>query len=294
MCQHAEEHFCPEKVFNISGSELRLSGDASAPFSGARGGKFVFPAPFQTRLLYLLEGISEADGTHGVCFSGMSSRLTTHAPAAAIAEMSSPLDGVDFGPFEHRGLSSKGFLAAARTAACTDSHRQHVCGLVHKSPRQHTLQGSVQSGNKSPDMCRLLIPLHQRSAHTRSPEPLGGHAFEEGHAPRVGSDDLEPLWKSGGGSVRHERECALPAVLLPVSLPAGRGRADIALASSQAVCVSSDQDIDTGVMQDQGGAGFCDNDRPELAEPALVPRPDRTAGGTAMAEPHQEGSAIPG
>ncbi|XP_016084417.1 uncharacterized protein [Sinocyclocheilus grahami] len=82
------------------------------------------------------------------------------------------------------------------------------------------------------------------SAHPRSPEPRGRNAFEEGDssrrveaASRVGSDDLDPLRKSGGGSVRHERECALPAVLLPVSLPAGRGRSDIALVSSQAISV---------------------------------------------------------
>ncbi len=63
-----------------------------------------------------------------------------------------------------------------------------------------------------------------------------------------------------------------------------------ALASSQAVCVSSDLDIATGVMQDQGGASFSDTHHPE---PALVPRPDRTAGCTALADPHQEGFSIP-
>ncbi len=70
-------------------------------------------------------------------------------------------------------LSSKGFSAAAETAACTDLHRQHVCVFVHKSLR------------------RVEI------------------------APRVGSDDLEPLTlrESGGGSVRQEREHALPVVL---------------------------------------------------------------------------------
>ncbi len=67
---------------------------------------------------------------------------------------------------------------------------------------------------------------------------------------------MEPLLESRGGSVRHERECTLPTVLLPVSLPAERGRADIALASTQAVCISSDQDIANGVMQDQGGASI--------------------------------------
>ncbi len=70
-------------------------------------------------------------------------------------------------------LSSKGFSATAETAACTDLHRQHVCGFVYKSSR------------------RVEI------------------------APRVGSDDLEPLAlrESGGGSVRQEQEHALPVVL---------------------------------------------------------------------------------
>ncbi len=67
-----------------------------------------------------------------------------------------------------------------------------------------------------------------------------------------------------------------------------------ALASSQAVCISSDQDIATGVIQDQGGASVSDTHRPELAEPTLVPRPDRAASGTALADPRQEGYAIPG
>ncbi len=57
-----------------------------------RGGHFDFPAPFQARQLCLFEGISEAAGTHGVGFSGMSSGLITHAPAAAMAKISSPLD----------------------------------------------------------------------------------------------------------------------------------------------------------------------------------------------------------
>ncbi len=47
-------------------------------------------------------------------------------------------------------------------------------------------------------------------------------------------------------------------------------------------------------MQDQGGANVSDTHCPELAEPALVPRPERAAGGTALADPHQEGYAIPG
>ncbi len=128
-------------------------------------------------------------------------------------------------------LALKGVSDATRTAACTDSHRKYVRGFIYKSPGRHSLQGSVQAGNESPAMGGLS-PLHQSSTHPRCPELRGGHAFEEGGssrrveaAPRVGSDDLEPLRESGGGSVRHEREYALPAVLVPVSLPAGRRRA---------------------------------------------------------------------
>ncbi len=47
-------------------------------------------------------------------------------------------------------------------------------------------------------------------------------------------------------------------------------------------------------MQVQRGAIFSDPHRPKLAKPALVARPDRTAGDTALADPHQEGSAISG
>ncbi len=47
-------------------------------------------------------------------------------------------------------------------------------------------------------------------------------------------------------------------------------------------------------MQDQRGGGFGDTHRPELDGPALVPGPDRAAGGAALADPHQEGSPISG
>ncbi len=105
---------------------------------------------------------------------------------------------------------------------------------------------------------------------------------------------MEPLRESGGGFIRYERECTLPVVLLPVPLPAGRGRAHSALASGQTLCVSSDQNIASGVMQDQGGASVSDTHSPKLAEPALVSRPDRAVNSSSLADSGQEGHAIPG
>ncbi len=46
-------------------------------------------------------------------------------------------------------LSSKGFSAAAETAACTDLHRQHVCVFVHKSSRRVEIAPRVVSQGKA-------------------------------------------------------------------------------------------------------------------------------------------------
>ncbi len=371
MCKQAKEHPRPESVHYISGSLHGLPGNESPPLAGTRGSHFVLPAPLQRRQLCSFEEISEAAGTHGVSFSSMSSGFITHATTAAMAEISSPLDSMDFGTFEYRGhlrlhrssgavaqpgslqpspwvwwlhvwwsqqthrrsagercarecqlrdcgrnlrpmahkplgtgsslFSSKGVSGTTGTAACTDSHRQHVRGFVHKSPGRHSFQGFGQAGSDFTAMGGFSPSLHQSNAHPRSLESRGGHAFEEENSsrgmevtPRVGSDDLEPLRESGGGFIRYKRECTLPVVLLPVPLPAERGRAHSVLASSQALCVSSDQNIASGVMQDQGGASVSDTHSPELAEPALVSRPDRAVGSTSLADSGQEGHAIPG
>ncbi len=201
MHKHAKEHPRPESVHYISGSLHGLPGNESPPLAGTRGGHFVLPAPLQRRQLCSFEEISEAAGTHGVSFGSMSSWLITHATTAAMAEILSPQDSVDFGTFEYRGhlrlhwssgavaqpgslqpgsppglgsftrgghnrridarlgsgvrgnasfgtvvgtsdpmahkplgigsslFSSKGVSGTTGTAACTDSHRQHVRGF---------------------------------------------------------------------------------------------------------------------------------------------------------------------
>ncbi len=300
MCKQAKEHPHPKSVHYISGSLHGLPENESLPLVGTRGSHFVLPVPLRRRQLCSFEEISEAAGTHGVSFGSMSSGIITHATTAAMAEISSPLDSVDFGTFEYRGhlrlhrssgavvqpgslqpgsppglggftrgghnrcidarlgsgvrgnasfgtvvgtsdpmahkplgtgsslFSSKGVSGTTGTAACTDSHRQHVRGFVHKSPGRHSFQGLVQAGSDFTAMGGLSPSLHQSNAHPRSPESWGGHAFEEENpsremevTPRVGSDDLESLRESGGGSIRYERECTLPVVLLPVPSAVG-------------------------------------------------------------------------
>ncbi len=211
-------------------------------------------------------------------------------------------------PMAHKPLgigsslfSSEGVSNTTGTAACTDSHRQHVCSFIHKSPGRRSFKGFVQAGSDFTAMGGFSPSIHQSNAHPRSLESRGGHAFKEENSsrgmevtPRVGSDDLEPLRGSRSGFIRYERECTLPVVLLSVPLPAGRGRAHSALADSQALCVSSDQDIASGVMQDQGGASVRHTHSSELAEPALVSGPDRAVDSPSLADSGQEGHVISG
>ncbi len=103
MCKQVKEHSCPESVHYISGSLHGLPGNESPPLARTCGGHFVLPAPFQRRQLCSSEEISETGGTHGVSFGSMSYGLITHATTAAMAEISSPLDSMDFGTFEYRG-----------------------------------------------------------------------------------------------------------------------------------------------------------------------------------------------
>ncbi len=74
----------------------------------------------------------------------------------------------------------------------------------------------MQTGSESPAMGRLSLPLHQSSAHPWSPEPRGGHAFEErdsprrvGVTPRVGSDNLEPLREVDLFATSEKAHCPL-------------------------------------------------------------------------------------
>ncbi len=256
MCKQAKEHSRPESVHYISGSLHGLPGNESPPLARTRGGHFVLPAPFQRRQLCSSEEISETAGTHGVSFGSMSSGLITHATTAAMAEISSPLDSMDFGTFEYRGhlrlhrssgavaqpgslqpgsppgfgdftrgghnrridarlgsgvrgnasfgtvvgtsdpmahkplgtgsslFSSKRVSSTTGTATCTDSHRQHVCSFVQKSPGRHSFQGFVRAGSDFTAMCGLSPSIHQSNAHPRSPEPRGGHAFKEENSSR--------------------------------------------------------------------------------------------------------------
>ncbi len=143
-----------------------------------------------------------------------------------------------------------------------------------------------QACSESPAMCGPSLSLNQSSAHPQY--------FEEGNpsrrvevAPGVGSDDLDSLQGSGGGSICHELENAHCLLFFSLSHSPLKGDALTSHwpAARLYIYVKTKKKITTK-------RGFGDTHRPELAKPALVPGPDRAAGGIALADPCQEGSAI--
>ncbi len=115
-------------------------------------------------------------------------------------------------------FSSKGVSGTTGTAACTDSHRQHVRGFVHKSPGRHFIPGLCASRQRFLSAMGGLSPsLHQSNAHPRSPESRGGHAFEEENpsrgmevTPRVGSDDWNLYGKAEVDYIATSENATLP------------------------------------------------------------------------------------
>ncbi len=84
----------------------------------------------------------------------------------------------------------------------------------------------------------------------------------------------------------------MPAVLLSVSLPAEGGHVDWLAARFYAFPPINILPLVLCMIRE--GGCFGDTHCHELAKPALVPGPDRASGGAALADPHQEGSAISG
>ncbi len=105
LCVNIQRAFSPPPLARSREDEspplARSCGDESLPLVRSRGdespllarssrSQFVFPVPFQARQLCSVEGFSETARTQDGGFSGMSSGIITHAPAAAILKSRVP------------------------------------------------------------------------------------------------------------------------------------------------------------------------------------------------------------
>ncbi len=157
----------------------------------------VFPVPFrqgssvQLRVLQRLGSSVRGNASFGTV-AGTSEPVALKSPGAGSSL-----------------LSSKGFSATAGPAKCTDSHRQHVCGFIHKSLRESG-GGSVRQSENT--HCLLFFTprwhhadqqlarmhfLRSRNVTAGVMRDQGGASIRDTHRPEssLGSQTWRNCWR---------------------------------------------------------------------------------------------------
>ncbi len=134
-------------------------------------------------------------------------------------------------------------------AACTDSHRQHVRGFVHKSPGRHSFQGFVQAGSN------LLLwadsrLLSIRATHIPVSWIVGRTCFQGGESLKGnGGCTLSRFWWFGTSTGKRRWIYSLRARMhiarcsSPCPNPRWKGTRSQRTGQQPGFMVSSDQNI---------------------------------------------------
>ncbi len=118
------------------------------------------------------------------------------------------------------------FSARPNRTPCADSHRQHVRGVLYKSPGRCLLEAPLHSGRAPSGMGSAQPALAEGSTPAGQTEPRSGYVISEQcplrgvDAPSAdGSEDLEDLWQGRSRPYRLQRQLSLPNLLFE-----GQGR----------------------------------------------------------------------
>ncbi len=100
---------------------------------------------------------------------------------------------------------------------CANPLGQHVCGVLHKSPRRPLLEAPLPTGRTPSGMGSTPSALAESSAHTGQTEPGSGQVISEQcplrgvDAPSAdGSENLGDLWQGRGRPLCLRRQLSLP------------------------------------------------------------------------------------
>ncbi len=118
------------------------------------------------------------------------------------------------------------FPAGPNRTPCADWLRQHVRGVLYKSPGRCLLEAPLHSGRAPSGMGSAQPALTEGSTPAGQTEPRSGYVISEQcplrgvDAPSAGgSEDLEDLWQGRSRPFRLQRQLSLPNLLFK-----GQGR----------------------------------------------------------------------
>ncbi len=138
------------------------------------------------------------------------------------------------------------FPARPNWTPCADSLRQHVRGVLYKSPGRCLLEAPLHSGRAPSGMGSAQPALAEGSTNAGQTEPRSGYVISEQcrgvDAPSAdGSEDLEDLWQGRSRPFRLQRQLSLPNLLFE-----GQERVGPRLAQPPPLCIPPDRPASTG------------------------------------------------
>ncbi len=188
------------------------------------------------------------------------------------------------------------FPAGPNRTPCADSLRQHVRGVLYKSPGMCLLEAPLYSGRAPSGMGSAQPALAEGSTPAGQTEPRSGYVISEQcplrgvDAPSAGgSEDLEDLWQGRSRPFRLQRQLSLPNLLFE-----GQGRVGPRLVQPPPLCIPSDRPASTGRQAYQGTGSQGAIGGPLVEEPTLVVRADSATDSSPLARAPETGSPLSG
>ncbi len=136
---------------------------------------------------------------------------------------------------------SQEFPSRSQGPPCACPLRQHICGLLHKSPGGFAVMSTLQTGVPNPPVVPREVVVSSSSLHSGDPQYKSRHPVETGAeargmeaSPRGGGADMEGVRPSTSGSACFSRDVSLSTLVLPhtsSSSRTGRDGAEVAEAS---------------------------------------------------------------
>ncbi len=188
------------------------------------------------------------------------------------------------------------FPAGPNRTPCADSLRQHVRGVLYKSPGRCLLEAPLYSGRAPSGMGSAQPALAEGSTPAGQTEPRSGYVISEQcplrgvDAPSAGDlEDLEDLWQGRSRPFRLQRQLSLPNLFFE-----GQGRVGPRLAQPPRLCIPPDRPASTGHQAYQGTGSQGAIGGPLVEEPTLVVRADSATDSSPLARAPETGSPLSG
>ncbi len=194
---------------------------------------------------------------------------------------------------------SQELLSRSQGPPCACLLRQHIGGLLHKSPGGFVVTSTLQTGMPNPPVLPREVVVSASNLHPWGPQYRSRHPVETGaeargmEAPPWGCGaDMEGVRPGISGSVYISRDVSLSALVLPHASSSSRtGCDEIDMDEASSVCISPDRSgpRSTG----DSSPGPTTSYFPTVAGQSMVPRFNIPSWRASSGAPRQEGPSFP-